>query len=175
MDPTPFNPYQAPTSALEVDHQDQLELAGRAVRLGAMLLDTVLRLILIMPLMWGFGYIERSMAEQVSVPEDVGWTILAVSLFLAAQAYPLHHFGQTWGKRIVGIRIANLDGSKPGFWTLIGTRYGIFEFGFLVPIAGNVLALIDTVMIFRRDRRCLHDLAAGTIVVKVQPTPPEVA
>jgi uncharacterized RDD family membrane protein YckC len=30
----------------------------------------------------------------------------------------------------------------------------------------NILGLIDLLFLFRRDRRCLHDLIADTIVIK---------
>jgi uncharacterized RDD family membrane protein YckC len=39
----------------------------------------------------------------------------------------------------------------------------------MIPIFGLFFVLADTLMIFRADRRCLHDLMAGTRVVKVRP------
>jgi uncharacterized RDD family membrane protein YckC len=50
---------------------------------------------------------------------------------------------------------------------LLALRYGV---GYLVA-ALNIFvlmaySLIDSLMIFRGDRRCLHDLIADTIVVK---------
>jgi len=36
-----------------------------------------------------------------------------------------------------------------------------------VPMIGNVFTIVNYCFIFRADRRCLHDLIAGTKVVKV--------
>lgn len=167
-----FNPYQTPNSDLVIDRDEAgLEHADRIQRLSAVVLDTLIRFVLVMPAFWFSGYIDRSMTEQTSTMEEVVWTCVAVMLFLASQVYPLRHWGQTWGKRIVGIRIVNLDGSNPDLWTLLGTRYGLFEFAVQVPLIGGLLAVVDSLMIFRADRRCLHDLVAGTRVVKGNPVP----
>jgi uncharacterized RDD family membrane protein YckC len=172
MDESSFNPYRTPASILEVaGEQREPELAGRAMRLGAFTLDTIFRLALVAPLLWYAGFFSTLATEQFTTAQDVAWSVFAVTLYLALQAYPLHRWGQTWGKRLVGICIVDLQGRKPSLPTLLGTRYGVFEFGFLVPVAGELLVLFDTLAIFRRDRRCLHDLAAGTIVVKVDSPP----
>ena len=36
----------------------------------------------------------------------------------------------------------------------------------MIPLVGVLLVWVDILMIFRRDRRCAHDLVAGTRVVK---------
>jgi uncharacterized RDD family membrane protein YckC len=83
--------------------------------------------------------------------------------------------GQSIGKRIVGVRVIRLDGSKPGIvhaWllrevpmTVIGTVLGFLPF--IGPfLLGPGFHLTDWCMIFRDDQRCLHDLFAGTKVVK---------
>ena len=36
-----------------------------------------------------------------------------------------------------------------------------------IPFAGGIFSLIDCLFIFREDRRCIHDLIAGTKVVDV--------
>jgi hypothetical protein len=40
-------------------------------------------------------------------------------------------------------------------WWLVG----------LIPIAGAIISLVDTLLIFRSSHQCLHDQVAGTIVV----------
>jgi len=35
-----------------------------------------------------------------------------------------------------------------------------------IPVVGSFFVLIDTLLVFRADRRCVHDLIAGTKVVK---------
>ncbi len=37
----------------------------------------------------------------------------------------------------------------------------------MVPYVGGIYGLIDSLFIFREDRRCVHDLIAGTKVVDI--------
>jgi uncharacterized RDD family membrane protein YckC len=111
--------------------------------------------------------------------QRLGLGVLVLSLawlaLLAVQVWMLTTRGQSIGKRIMGIRVVRIDGGKPGFvyaWllrecviTFIGIAAG------LIPIMGPFLLrpafhLVDWCMIFRDDQRCLHDLMAGTRVVR---------
>ncbi len=76
--------------------------------------------------------------------------------------------GQTVGKMLTRLRIVRArDGAHAGF------LHGFFLRGFLprclrqVPLIGLIFWLVDNCFIFREDRRCLHDLVAGTKVVKI--------
>jgi uncharacterized RDD family membrane protein YckC len=65
------------------------------------------------------------------------------------------------------IRIVSFDDeSNPGFVKAFLLR--VFVNGLIgaVPFVGFVYSLVDIFFIFRDDRRCLHDLIAGTKVVK---------
>jgi len=86
---------------------------------------------------------------------------------MLVQATLLTLRGQTIGKIIVGLRIVRVpDGSPAGFLRAFLLR------GFLprclrhVPLVGFLFWIVDNCFIFRDDRRCLHDLIAGTKVVK---------
>ena len=88
------------------------------------------------------------------------------ALFAAANVYLMTTAGQTIGKRIVTIRVVDAaTGQVPAFARQLGLRYGVPWFLSLIPVVGAALGLIDVLMIFRSDRRCLHDHLAGTIVV----------
>jgi uncharacterized RDD family membrane protein YckC len=82
--------------------------------------------------------------------------------------YYLKVGGQTIGKKIVGIRIADLNNNIPGFAKVLGLRYLPIQAAALIPIVGFLYPLVDVLFIFFPDRRCLHDLIAGTKVVKVK-------
>ena len=87
-------------------------------------------------------------------------------MFLIVQGWPLAQSAQTWGKKVLGIRIALLDGTQPTFGTLILKRYLPVQVASSIPVLGTVLGLINVLLIFRGDRRCGHDLIAGTQVLK---------
>ena len=56
---------------------------------------------------------------------------------------------------------------KATMLTIIFKRMLPVSIASAIPIIGSFLVLIDTLMIFRSDRRCLHDLIAHTQVLKV--------
>lgn len=164
------NPYQAPeaplpSAPLALNAADVL--AGRGERLGASLIDGVISLLIFLPLAALTGYFGKVMAaarggEAISLLAMAGYVALA---FVVVQGYPLARTGQTWGKKLLSIRIVDLHGGQPPLWRLIVLRYLLTQLLSLVPVAGNVYALLDALFIFRQDKRCLHDLIAGTQVV----------
>ena len=38
----------------------------------------------------------------------------------------------------------------------------------MIPVIGSFLGLLDVLFIFRQDRRCLHDMVAGTEVISLK-------
>jgi uncharacterized RDD family membrane protein YckC len=48
---------------------------------------------------------------------------------------------------------------------LLGLRYVLVMLVAVIPFIGGLLGVIDFLFIFREDRRCVHDLIAGTKVV----------
>lgn len=87
---------------------------------------------------------------------------------LGYQLYLLSSFGQTIGKRMLGIRIVRNDGSRASLGR-------IFLLRILVPAAINagcgLFGLVDALFIFAADRRCVHDHLADTKVVRVESYP----
>lgn len=75
--------------------------------------------------------------------------------------------GQTLGKIVLKTKIVMMDGRKPPLWRLLGLRYGFLWVLAMIPGVGNWIPVADVAFIFRRDQRCLHDLIAGTKVVKI--------
>ncbi|HWU53493.1 MAG TPA: RDD family protein [Tahibacter sp.] len=167
------NPYASPTAAVaETVGQSAApgELAGRGVRLGAALIDAVLLLAILTPLQWFSGFLPdlidaRQHGERLPWSTMVLWATIGITLFTALQSWPLHRNGQTWGKRLLSIRIVDLDGDRPPLWRLLVLRYLPMHIVGQVPIVGPLIGLINPMFIFRADQRCLHDLIAGTRVV----------
>ena len=165
------NPYRSPEARI-VDQAAASDLAGLGERLAAALLDGLMLLLINLPLMYFGGYF-RAVFDAAAVGAQppfslvLTWAGIGLAIFLLVQGYPLAAWGQTWGKRILGIRIADLQGGKPSFATLLLRRYAPMQVVSLIPVLGMLLVWVDILMIFRRDRRCAHDLIAGTRVIKV--------
>ena len=77
----------------------------------------------------------------------------------------LHKYGQTMGKRIVGIKIMRTDGERISLRRVIGLRTLPISILSRIPFVGWLIALADSLMIFGAERRCLHDVFADSIVI----------
>ncbi|MEH6419813.1 RDD family protein [Pseudomonas sp. CGJS7] len=165
----PQNPYQSPQSPVNVADTGDQELAERGIRLVAAIIDGVIMMVLLLPLMFIGGYFAAVTEAAQSGVQPYGlqilWGLGGLVLFFLVQYLPLSQTGQTWGKKVMKIKIVDLDGNKPSLATLMGKRY-LFQNGIgIIPCLGAVVSLVDILMIFREDRRCLHDQIAGTRVV----------
>ena len=141
------------------------QLAGRGARLVAVLLDGVIAAIIAF-IVFGLGGAGSAMS---STEEATNPTFLIIGglLFLAYmiwQMWMLATQGQTLGKKMMNLRVVKTDtGQNGGFMpnVLLRTIVGQWLLG-AVPFYG----LVDALFIFRDDRRTVHDLIAGTTVVK---------
>lgn len=164
------------------------ELAERGSRLVARLIDWVLSTLSIAPgamMMSGefVKLISAAMRGEQFDFQSVDATRLAAGsaallggwlALLVIQVVLITTRGQSIGKVALRLRVVKVDGSPAGIvhgWMLreaVMTIIGAFV-GF-VPMLGVVLRLgfhgTDWCMVFRQDQRCLHDLIAGTKVVK---------
>ncbi len=85
-------------------------------------------------------------------------------VLLLVQLVLLSRHGQTIGKRLLGIRIVDKDSAENGGFLVNVVKRGFLN-GLLCLIPGYFL--VDSLFIFRKNRRCLHDLIARTIVVQI--------
>ncbi len=88
--------------------------------------------------------------------------------FFAMHGYLLSRYGQTIGKRMMGIAIVTLDNRVPAFFPLVAQRYFTQWLAGMVPVIGVLLRLVDILAIFRPDRRCIHDHIAKTKVIDLR-------
>lgn len=182
---TPSNPPRlAPGSPADVvpDH----ELAEPGTRLGAFIIDYLLSMLVMLPgaLVVGPTFFSLMLAASRGEQPDVnslnaGRILLGLLLLLfggfallVVQVVMLSTRGQTIGKRLLGIRVVrHLDDSPVGFmhgWLLRNFVPGLIQ---MVPWVGLAFYVVDACFIFSRERRCLHDLIAGTKVVKASAAP----
>jgi uncharacterized RDD family membrane protein YckC len=94
--------------------------------------------------------------------------LLAVLSYVILNGYWLYTRGQTVGKRLMKVAIVETaSGERAPFWKLICIRALFFPLLFTVisPFLA-CLPIVDQLFVFRKNRRCVHDLAAGTSVVR---------
>jgi uncharacterized RDD family membrane protein YckC len=162
----PANPYAAPVARVEDLPTGELELADRSVRLAAAIVDG---LFLFGPIMLGAvlaGAMTAGRSAELWFPVA---TLLGLAVFLGVlitNCVLLHRNGQTIAKRLFAIKIVRVDGSPVSLVHVIFARWLPVALLGMIPYLGVLFSLGDPLLIFRSDHRCLHDLIAGTTVVK---------
>ena len=149
-------------------------LASRWERLGATMVDSLLITLGTLPTMYlTGGYDGITEGKQPSAEYNLFILATGLAFFALINFKLLRHNGQTIGKRLLGIRIVDLDGNLPGLQQIF-SRYAVYFLPGNIPGAGPVIYWINVLFIFREERRCLHDYAGGTRVVRVAAQPPGV-
>jgi uncharacterized RDD family membrane protein YckC len=169
------NPYAAPAAVVDdVAAWDAYDLenrkAGRGKRLGAALLDGLVNLIWFLPIIWG-GSMVRDVRHGLKPGAPMmGLILLGLALLIGifvVNCMMIHRSGQTIGKRALDIAIVRTDGSRMGLLRYIFMRVAPIILISMIPVVGRLINLVDPLLIFGKERRCLHDLIADTIVVDV--------
>jgi uncharacterized RDD family membrane protein YckC len=85
------------------------------------------------------------------------------------QAILLSVRGQSVGNLVARTRIVNAkDGRTAHFLRAFLLRGCLARILRQFPFVGGVFWIVDVCFVFRNDRRCVHDLIAGTKVIKAQ-------
>jgi uncharacterized RDD family membrane protein YckC len=158
------NVYAAPAARVDdVVPEGEQELAERVTRLVAAIVDGL-------PFA-GIGIVAAIMIpamgkSDMAMTLTIGFAAIVVIGVLILNAIWFDRYGQTIGKRIMKIKTVRSDGSKCGLARAFFLRNMALALAGLIPIVGNLVGLVDALLIFREDRKCLHDNIADTIVIK---------
>ncbi|WP_423406809.1 RDD family protein [Heyndrickxia sp. MSNUG] len=129
--------------------------AGFWVRVGASILDG---LIIGIPIAI-ISYLVTGSAE------DSGFSSTLNLLYTLL--VPVVWTGYTVGKKIVGVRIAKVNGEKLGFGTML-MRTVVSALVYLLTLGIGVI--VSAFMVgLRKDKRAIHDFIAGTYVTYEKP------
>lgn len=142
------------------------------IRLAAAVLDYLFLALTALPGMiaaqlGAFGVFGPAAGEAVA-----GGGIIVSSLgFVGVCVYNMVRLstkGQTIAKAMFKIKIVRRhdQSSNPGFTRAVLLRALMPGLIFGLPYLGGLLFIMDSLLIFREDRRCGHDFLAGTIVVR---------
>ena len=181
------NPYAATstTQGLEVTSKRVGdEQVSRFTRFVAAMVDGILLSAIVMPVQIVSGFLGRAATQQTSVLEQLMMSVIGILVMLALNGYLLLTRGQTIGKMATKIQIVD---AQTGALLLFSKVY-IYRYLWYTPLVLLVLLipgeidnnlislviLINVLLIFRRDRRCLHDLIAGSKVVHYQAGRPKI-
>ncbi len=162
------NPFRPPEADLAVEHKTDSELASLGKRLGGVIIDSLLSMIIFLPIMYFTGYLQDAISGQVSILSTLMFGVLGMVVFVILHGYLLHTSGQTIGKRLVGSRIVSVaDNQILPLGRLLALRMLPIWVATQIPLVGGLFGVIDALFIFAKDRRCVHDKIAGTKVINV--------
>lgn len=144
-----------------------MERAGFGIRLGAFVLDGIIFGIV----SWVVGFLLGFVIETNPIDPETGmpvwgpgtWVSLLVSLVLFFIYYvwiPFRTNGQTFGKKVTGIRVARVNDEPLTMVTL-------FVREFIGKTLSSMTLLIGYLVALGSQKRALHDYIAGTVVERV--------
>lgn len=139
--------------------------APRLTRLGAVIVDSLAFVPVLFGIVAATGLTNLFTGGRASMGPAaffmgvgmLGWVIYNFMLF--------HREGQTFGKRMLGIRVVRMDGSRCSLLRWIFLRHFVMVLVGWIPYLGAVITIVGYLIIFRDDSRCLHDHIADTRVV----------
>lgn len=155
------NPYEVTPQAELHDSANldsrPIRYAGFWIRVGASIIDSILLMLVTMPLLWAIY------GDQILFGEEMVngfWDVMISYVFpLVAYVYLWMRYGGTPGKRLLGLTV--LD-ERTGQHVTVGV--GVLRYiGYIVS---TLLLLLGFIWVaFDKKKKGLHDHMAGTIVV----------
>ncbi len=171
-----FNPYAAPKSVVLTAPvaESELPLASRWYRVVASFLDSLILMVVLMPAQFLAGTYQKEAARQAAGgsmfafnPESLLWSAAGLALLIGINWNFLLN-GQTIGKKVLKIRIDRIEGGPCARARIITHRMIVVHVLYLIPLINFLFMIVDCLMIFRSNKRTLHDEIAGTKVVDLR-------
>jgi uncharacterized RDD family membrane protein YckC len=129
-------------------------------RMGAQLIDWVLELVYLFAMIWLLGKVEELLTND-KIQLMAYLLLLLIPLGFYSLLWELFNHGQTPGKRLMKLRVVNVDGTSPTLGSLM--------MRWLLWIAdGPTLGFLGIlVMLISRNHQRFGDMAAGTMVIRL--------
>lgn len=162
------NPYAPPVEQDEWNtaaHADDHVLASRGRRFLGNIIDSLVYVVALFPAFFFIDETSGSDDFEAGAAIAMGVMITAV---VVVQAVLIATSGQSIAKKLLGMRIVQLDGSPIGFVRGVLVRSWALAAITQIPIIGGIIALVDALYIFGAEQRCLHDVMAGSKVVMTE-------
>ena len=83
--------------------------------------------------------------------------------FLGNVTYSVGASGQSWGRRLLGVKVVKADGQPAGFWRILGRNLFAIHVSFMACFLGFLWVA------WGEQRQAWHDKAFGTFVLRTDP------
>ncbi|WP_198263393.1 RDD family protein [sulfur-oxidizing endosymbiont of Gigantopelta aegis] len=161
------NVYKTPESNLSVKSEENDNIATRWSRFWASLIDGLMIIVVTVPTMYftgGFDGVSEGIQQPIAYTVSIG--ILGLVIFMMINLKFLKNSGQTVGKKALDIKVVTMDDELPTLSNHFLKRYSVYFLPGQIPLAGQFFSMLNILFIFGKNKRCIHDYAAGTKVVK---------
>ncbi len=175
-----FNPYSSPsqagfnpTTGYSPAPIPQHRLASLGARFLGSLLDGLASIVFVGPglaMLLASGVLQEGQEPEFNTLMLVGLLLAGAGMIalLVLQLYLLATRSQSVGKYLVKTQMVDYQTGQPaGFAKCFLLRSLLNGLIAQIPFVGGLYALVDILFIFGEERRCLHDLIAGTSVVDI--------
>lgn len=146
--------------------------ASRGSRFVANLIDNAVVAIIPIVMIFIMAIVVGASAGKGRGGEDAIAIFMVLGMFAAfiagcgAQVWAQVTWGQSIGKRAMGIKVVRTNGDPIEVWRLILMRNVLIH---VIAQLCGLVGLVDALLIFGEEERCLHDYIADTIVVVADP------
>ncbi len=145
---------QEPT-VIEKTKRTRAKYAPITTKIKAFITDVFM---LLMPIMYIVTYLVMGSLQEFQANILSGWIYILVPNFIIVFLF-FWKSGQTPGCRAYSIELVDAKTGKKAHPLAIALRY-YFELLSIISLVGLLMAL------FREDKKCLHDLLSGTILIQ---------
>lgn len=128
-----------------------MKYAGFWIRFLALVVDSIILNLFNLPIYFTFGFNNITLLTILS----------ALTGFLYETLLTSSEYQATWGKRLLGLRVANIDGSRISYAKSVARYFGKMLSGLLLGFGYIMVAVTDR-------KQGLHDRLAGTIVLSLK-------
>ncbi|WP_373952307.1 RDD family protein [Vibrio pomeroyi] len=151
-----------------IENTHTVVLASRWSRFWAFVIDGLIYAAAMIPVALYTNLFDRAVSNgAVELHEQIMMFIYGWVVFLLCHGYLLQKKGQTIGKNVMEIAIVDMDGKQIGLFNIVIKRILPMSIFVYIPVIGQFISILNYLFVFRKNRRCLHDLIAGTQVVSV--------
>jgi uncharacterized RDD family membrane protein YckC len=177
------------------DREMEVELASPWNRISAYIINSLLltlaALIGVILSLILVKFVLRSESEYIVILSLIICISISLLIYAIFQFIQMSKTGQSFGKRLMGIKVIGLDGQNPGFVGTVLLREGVFNIiGKIISVTfvaifvnlfnfpeiatellfAYLLPFICLIMLFRKstNQRTLQDYLARTIVIKAE-------
>ena len=138
---------------------EALPYASIGSKIKAFITDSFM---LLMPIIYTVAYLVMGGLQNFSEHMMEGWIYILVPNFIVVFLF-FWRSAQTPGCRAYTIKLVDSKTGEKAHPLAIALRY-YFELISIITILGLVMAF------FRKDRKCLHDLLSGTVLIDTEQT-----